>query len=298
MPNSFDAPHVHINPTEYNQDNVPGSPGESISAFPLATSAPPLEQNTVQTTGSEPPLEQTTSSNPVLETTTGQSNPGTYSHTVDITPEQGTHVQPVETVSVQTTSQSIPDINTPLGGNQGESTPELNTPVEYPSIAATPMKHKPSETNIITLPVIEILSAGSKVVAPVLVKLPTKGLHLDRKGPKINSTVVNGTVVKINGTLYLVRGSLTKLTKSAHANKLVGSMIAGVAPKNTNEHLVNAAQAGVTTDDGDDDGEMFSYDGTSSTTLEDKPFDAHVIKMNVKNKKLKTPPKKKLTGML
>ena len=310
VPNSFDAPHVHINPTEYNQDNMPGSPGESISAFPLATSAPPLEQpqtssnqlpeqSTGQTTGNQP-LEETaqgeiiySGTSHTVETTTGESIP------VQSIPAESTHV---EAVPSQTASQeNVIGQNNPVLTTPEKSVPVKGTPTEYPSISATPLEHsKPGET-IVTIPTLGTSSSSNHGV-PVLVKLPSKNLHLDGKTTKINSTVVNGTVIKINGTLYLIKGSLTKLPKPklTHANKLVGSLLAGVAPKDSNEHLIDNSNAGITTNDDDDNnGEIFRYDGTASTTLEDKPFDAHVIKqVKIENKKLKKPPKKKLTGLI
>jgi hypothetical protein len=301
VPDSFDAHHVHINPTDYNQNNVPGSPGESISAFPLAT-APPLEETSQTSTNhlpSEQGTAQTTSNQPLEEPVQGHTiNLGTFPHTVptlpgQITPEQSTHV---ETIPSQTTSQeSVPEKSTPVLGTPEISTPVLSTSVEYPSISATPLEHSKTGETIVTIPSLEASSNHIKA-GSVLIKLPSKHLHLDSKGIKINSTLVNGTVLKINGSLYLVKGSLTKLpkTKSAHANKLVGSLVAGVALKDSNEHLVNGTKAGVTTDG---DGDMFSYDGTSLTTLEDKPFDAHVIKVKVKSEEQKNPPKKKLAGM-
>ncbi len=257
-----------------------------MSAFPLATSAPPLEQTGQPSTNQLPleqNLDQTISNQPLEETAQGQTtNPGTLSHTVqtipgEIPPEQSAHV---ETIPTQTTSE--------------QSIPENSTPVEYPSISATPLEHSKTGETIITMPALE--TSGNNIkTGIVLVKLPSKDLHHDSKATKINSKVVNGTVIKINGTLYLVKGSLTKLpkTKSAHANKLVGSLLAGVASRDSNEHLVNGTKAGVTTDG---DGEMFSYDGTALTTLKDKPFDAHVIKVKVNSKEQK-PPKKKLSGM-
>lgn len=293
MPNSFDAPHVHINPTEYNQNNVPGSPGESISAFPLATSPPPLEQSAGQTpTTQELGPSPTTNNQPLEETVQGQiTYPGTLPQTVGaatekIAPAPNIHV---ETIPPQTTPpQHLPEKITPEKITPEKSIPELSTPVEYPSISAFPLAHSKSGETIITLPALEANKAGT-----VLVKLPSKNLRLDSKGTKINSTVVNGTVIKINGTLYVVKGSLTKLPKSAHANKLVGSLLAGIASRDSNEHVVNASTTGVTTADG----EMFSYDGISSTTLEDKPFDARVIKIKVKSKQQSNPPIKKLAGM-
>jgi hypothetical protein len=293
VPNSFDAPHVHINPTVYNEDNAPGSPGESISAFPLATSSPPLEQS------NQAPLEQgphqiiTTHplEGPPQEHTT---HPGTFPHTVQtipgqVTPEQSTipgQITPEQsTIPGQITpEQSTHVVNIPTQTTSQQSTPEkgthvLSTEVEYPSISATPLEPSKSGQKVVTVPVLET-SINKIKPGTVLIELPSKDLHLDRKGAKVNSKVMNGTVVKINGTLYLVKGSLTKLakTKSAHANELVGSLLAGVA--------------GITSD-----GEMFSYDGTASTTLEDKPFDAHIIKVKVKNEEQKNPPIKKLPGM-
>ena len=290
VPNSFDAAHVHINPTEYDQNNVPGSPGESISAFPLATSAPPLEESASQTAATqEPGPSPATNNQPLEETVQGQvTYPGTLPHTVEtnsgkIIPAPNTHV---ETIPPQTTpQQSLPEKTTPE-----ISTPELSTPVEFPSISAFPLAHSKSGQTIVAIPALET-SGGTNKAGTVLVRLPSKNLRLDGKGTKLNSTVLNGTVIKINGTLYVVKGILTKLPKSAHANKLVGSLVAGVALKNGNEHVVNASTTGVTTVDG----ELFSYDGISSTTLEDRPFDARVIK--VKSKEQSDLPKKKLTGM-
>ena len=298
VPNSFDAPHVHINPTVYNQDNVPGSPGESISAFPLAKSPPPLEQSASQTpTGHEQGPSLTTNNQPLEETVQGQvTYPGTLPQTVEATtgkinPAPNIHV---ETIPPQTNSQqSLPEKSTPEISTPEKSTPDLSTPLESSSIAAFPLAHSKTGETIITIPALET-SGGTNKAGTVLVKLPSKNLRLDGKGTKINSTVVNGTIIKINGTLYVVKGILTKLPKSAHANKLVGSLLAGIALKNSNERVVNASTSGVTTADG----EMFSYDGISSTTLEDKPFDARVIKVKVKSKEQSNPPKKKLAGML
>jgi hypothetical protein len=296
VPNSFDAPHVHINPTVYDEDNVPGSPGESISAFPLATSSPPLEQS------NQAPLEQgphqIITTHPLEGPPQGHTtHPGTFPHTVQTIPGQVTPEQ--NTIPGQITpEQSTHVVNIPTQTTSQQSTPEkgthvLSTEVEYPSISATPLEHSKSGQKVVTVPVLET-SINKIKPGTVLIELPSKDLHLDRKGAKVNSKVKNGTVVKINGTLYLVKGSLTKLakTKSAHANELVGSLLAGVAPKVSNEHVVNGTKAGIT-----NDGEMFSYDGTASTTLEDKPFDAHIIKVKVKNEEQKNPPIKKLPGM-
>lgn len=307
MPNSFDAAHVHINPTEYDQNNVPGSPGESISAFPLATSAPPLEESASQTASTqEPRPSPTTNNHPLEETVQGQvTYPETLPHTVEtnsgkIIPAPNTHV---ETIPPQTTPQqslpekttpeiSTPEISTPEVSTPEISTPELSTPVEFPSISASPLAHSKSGQTVVAIPALET-SGGANKAGTVLVRLPSKNLRLDGKGTKLNSTVLNGTVIKINGTLYVVKGILTKLPKSDHANKLVGSLVAGVTLKDSQEHVVNASTTGVTTADG----ELFSYDGISSTTLEDKPFDARVIKVKVKSKEQSDLPKEKLTGM-
>ena len=274
---------------------MPGSPGESITAFPLATRPPPLEQN------HQPPLEQgpgqTMTTHPLEGTPQGHTtHTGTFPQTVQTIPAQPTQEQ--STVPGQVTPEHSAHVeNSPKQTASPQSIPEkgthvLSTEVEYPSISPTPLEHSKSGENVVILPALET-SMNNIKTGTVLIKLPSKDLHRDSKGTKINSKVVNGTVIKINGTLYLVKGSLTKLpkTKSANANKLVGSLIADVAPKKSNEHLVNGTKVGITTD-----GEMFSYDGTASTTLEDKPFNAHVIKVKVKSKEQKNS-MKKLPGM-
>ena len=87
-----------------------------------------------------------------------------------------------------------------------------------------------------------------------------------------NSTDMNRTIVNINGTMYLINGTLTKLNKTKVdnlSNKVVGGMLDDVksANQDSTEHMVNDTQAGVTTDG--TAGQLFSYDGASSTTLVD-----------------------------
>ena len=241
LPNSFDAPHVHINPPEYNQENIPGSPGESISAFPLATSPAPLEESASQTSNNQVPLE---------ETAPGQSTPGhVYAGHAETVPSEAfpVHSSPGKSIP----EQSIHVETIPSQTISEQSTSEHSTPVEYPSISATPLKGSKSGATIVAIPAVDTSSSPNKG-GTVLIKLPLQDDH-HHGNKKIKPKIVKGTVLKINGTLYLVKGTLTKLphSKAAHANQIVGGLLADVISKHSHEHLVNDTEVGVTANGGD-----------------------------------------------
>ncbi|XP_046842033.1 uncharacterized protein LOC124436153 [Xenia sp. Carnegie-2017] len=136
----------------------------------------------------------------------------------------------------------------------------MNQP--YPP--ATTLENKPGPTIV----VVPSLNAGNidNKGGSVLVKLPSKDLlSNDVESTEFNSSASNDTVLKINGTLYLLKGSLTKLpqSKPARANQLVGSLLAGVAPKESGDDLINGSEVGLT------QGKLMSYEGKTSTILDD-----------------------------
>ena len=235
----FNAPHSHINPSDYNQDNIPGSPGESISAFPLATDAPPLEEPAGQTSTEQHPLEETAGQSPVTSSSPDvnqQNTPGTYP---DV-PSAGTDEGPGHVDNGQT------------GGE---------------TIASIPAIDNKNNRNDETVP-----SPSSEKQ-----RFPGDGSYLGSDSPLVdgNFTNVNGTVININGTVYFVNGTLTKVNKTkAKDQELTNTVIEGMLndvksiSRDSSEHVINDTQAGVTTDG--PAGQLYSYDGTSSTTYNDQ----------------------------
>ena len=163
--------------------------------------------------------------------------------------------QTIDSAAIPSSLGTSPPIVTP---------PVVNAPMNQPYPPATTLENKPGP-NIVVVPSLNAGNIDNKG-GSVLVKLPSKDLlSNDVESTEFNSSASNDTVLKINGTLYLLKGSLTKLpqSKPARANQLVGSLLAGVAPKESGDDLINGSEVGLT------QGKVMSYKGKTSTILDD-----------------------------